>query len=332
VKYGAAITAPNVSPTCIGYTFGGWGDLGTMGAADKTIKAENWTECNSDLTITTAADLKNFATNVNNGNNYADKLITLANDIDLSGYTDWTPIGTSEERSFKGTFDGGGHTITGLTINSGGGLCGLFGYLDGATIENLFLKGVNVVGRDTDVGGLAGKANNGSVIKKCAVTGTVKGFGGVGGLAGSTWTDSGKSATRVENCFVRVTLTHTGNRYDTAGISGWNESDSIQIVNSYSACTGELRPMAGCSDGTAVQASQITNSFYDKYLSEYDQYDSKDTLRSFGRTTEQMKTKSTYTDWDFDSIWAIDSSVNTNKINDGYPYLKIFENALKVSE
>ena len=219
----------------------------------------------------------------------------------------------------------------------------MFGYLDGATIENLFLKEVNVVGRGTDVGGLAGKANNGSVIKKCAVTGTVKGSGGVGGLAGSTWTDSG-SATRVENCFVRVTLSNvvtcsktdtrlkTGSTWDVAGISGWNESDSIQIVNSYSACNGELRPMAGCSDGTAVQASQITNSFYDKYLSEYDSSDSKDSLRSFGRTTEQMKTKSTYTDWDFDSIWAIDSSDNTNKINGGYPYLKIFENALKVSE
>lgn len=63
----------------------------------------------------------------------------LMNDITLSGYDNWTPIGTSSNY-FSGVFSGGGFTISGLNINSEDDYQGLFGYVSGATIKNVIVK------------------------------------------------------------------------------------------------------------------------------------------------------------------------------------------------
>lgn len=121
---------------------------------------------------------------------------TLANDIDLSGYEKWTPIGSNSD-PFTGTFDGQGFTITGLTIDSSQSGVGFFGRVSGATIRNVRLQDVSVRGRGS-VGALIGNAsifpkNADITVENCHVTGSVSGNSsthtGVGGLIG-TATDS----------------------------------------------------------------------------------------------------------------------------------------------
>ena len=105
-----------------------------------------------DLQITTEQGLRDFAVSVNEGNSYQGKVVTLANDITLTEA--WTPIGTGSRSSksytgnaFKGVFDGGNNTISGLTITSTSGAnaaVGLFGIVDGGTVKNLNLTDVNI--------------------------------------------------------------------------------------------------------------------------------------------------------------------------------------------
>jgi len=147
--------------------------------------------------ITTADQLAGLAQLVNAGTqDFSDKTITLGGNIDLSGYADgagWTPIGTGSTRAFRGVFDGGGYTISGLTANRFGANAqdplrnvrgGLFGYLYTATVKNLTLTGVDLLGYDY-VGGITGDLNGGS-ISNCRVEGTILGRERVAGIAAST--------------------------------------------------------------------------------------------------------------------------------------------------
>ena len=88
-------------------------------------------------TISSAAALISFRDEVNSGNTYEGQTVTLSSGINLSG-TDWNPIGT-EEHPFKGTFDGGNNTITGLEMSGESTYAGLFG-CNGGTIKNLNVK------------------------------------------------------------------------------------------------------------------------------------------------------------------------------------------------
>ena len=99
-------------------------------------------ESNGSYTVTSADGLMNIAKLVNGGK--TDINITLTADIDLTG-KNWTPIGTSFHNSYTGTFDGGGHTITGLTVTTNDEGVGLFGYLGKAgTVKNVVMEGVQI--------------------------------------------------------------------------------------------------------------------------------------------------------------------------------------------
>ncbi|MFI3314594.1 MAG: GLUG motif-containing protein, partial [Rikenellaceae bacterium] len=119
----------------------------------------------------------------------------LAWDIDLENI-EFTPIGAeSYSMIFKGTFDGGGHQISGLYINQqSNDYQGLFGYISGATIKNLGVSG-SVTGCSR-VGGVAGYANW-SKVDNCYFTGSVKGYSShIGGVAGYIYQQS-----TVNNCY-----------------------------------------------------------------------------------------------------------------------------------
>lgn len=126
------------------------------------------------FTITTEKELAGLAYLVNNGySDFQGKTIQLGADINLNG-KNWTSIGLSSSNTFKGTFDGQGHTIDGLFIgrqNKSQKNIGFFGYIDNATIRKLHLKGeVNVHNPGTgcqNVGGLAGYAYSG-LIEHCS--------------------------------------------------------------------------------------------------------------------------------------------------------------------
>ena len=125
--------------------------------------------------IYTADDLNNIR------NNRSGKYILMA-DIDLSSATNWTPIG-NKSSYFSGTFDGNGHVIKNLNIESTSDYTGLFGYTSGAKIQNLGLENVNVKGSDY-TGGLIGYSNN-TNIYNCYVSGSVQGSDHTGMLVGS---------------------------------------------------------------------------------------------------------------------------------------------------
>ena len=142
-------------------------------------------ESNGSYTVTSADGLMNIAKLVNGGK--SDINITLDTDIDLTG-KDWTPIGTDYDNSYKGTFDGGGHTITGLTFTTNDQYVGLFGYLNRAgTVKNVVMEGIQITSNHVlmsgNTGGVVGYSWG--TIENCSVSGSVSGTNCVGGVVGS---------------------------------------------------------------------------------------------------------------------------------------------------
>ena len=140
-------------------------------------------ESDGSYTVTSADGLMNVAELVNGGK--TDINITLDKNIDLTG-KDWTPIGTSYDNSYTGTFDGGGHTITGLTITTKDQFVGLFGYLNRAgTVKNVVMEGIQITSNHMFgcTGGVVGYSWG--TIENCSVSGSVSGTDCVGGVVGS---------------------------------------------------------------------------------------------------------------------------------------------------
>ena len=158
-------------------------------------------ESNGSYTVTSADGLMNIAKLVNGGK--SDINITLDTDIDLTG-KDWTPIGTDYENAYTGTFDGGGHTITGLTVTTNDQYAGLFGYLGKfgkfGTVKNVVMDGIQITcnHRLGSAGGVAG-FSRAVTIENCSVSGSVSGTmragGVVGGQIGGSITGCSSSAT-----------------------------------------------------------------------------------------------------------------------------------------
>ena len=141
-------------------------------------------ESNGSYTVTSADGLMNIAELVNGGK--SDINITLDTDIDLTG-KDWTPIGTDYDNSYKGTFDGGGHTITGLTFTTNDEYAGLFGWLNRAgTVKNVVMEGVQITSNQIYGGSIGGVVGySWGTIENCSVSGSVSGTVYVGGVVGA---------------------------------------------------------------------------------------------------------------------------------------------------
>jgi hypothetical protein len=140
-------------------------------------------ESNGSYTVTSADGMMNIAELVNRGK--TDINITLDTDIDLTG-KDWTPIGTDFHNSYTGTFDGGGHTITGLTFTTNDEYAGLFGWLNRAgTVKNVVMEGVQITSHQIYGGSIGGVVGSGwGTIENCSVSGSVSGTVYVGGVVG----------------------------------------------------------------------------------------------------------------------------------------------------
>lgn len=145
-------------------------------------------ESNGSYTVTSADGLMNIAELVNGGK--SDINITLDTDIDLTG-KNWTPIGTSFSNKYTGTFDGGGHTIKGLTVTTNDQFVGLFGSIGNAgTVKNVVMEGVQITKNHSSgfAGGVAGYSDG--TIENCSVSGSVSGTVYVGGVVGAQWEGS----------------------------------------------------------------------------------------------------------------------------------------------
>ena len=136
-----------------------------------------------NYTVTTAEGLKNIAELVNEEWK-SDINITLTDDIDLTSI-DWTPIGIDYNHQYTGTFDGGGHTITGLAVTGSDQYAGLFGRIgSGGTVKNVTLKDVKIESNHSsgNVGGVAGWSYGN--IEYCSVSGSVSSNSTAGGVVG----------------------------------------------------------------------------------------------------------------------------------------------------
>ena len=173
-------------------------------------------ESDGSYTVTSADGLMNIAELVNGGK--SDINITLDTDIDLTG-KDWTPIGTDYDNSYKGTFDGGGHTITGLTFTTNDEYAGLFGWLNRAgTVKNVVMEGVQITSNQIYGGSIGGVAGySWGTIENCSVSGSVSGTVYVGGVVG---VQIGGSIT---GCSSSATVKGT---VDVGGVAGQTNSSA----------------------------------------------------------------------------------------------------------
>ena len=249
----------------------------------------------------------------------------LENDISLTAES-WTPIGLSTP--FSGVFDGNGHTVSGLRVSDASyRYTGLFGQVTG-TIKNLTVEG-SVSG--SNYAGILVGYDKGA-ITNCFTSGTAQntGSGLTGGLVGwsittisacgSTATVTGKSGdtggligesgSRLLNCYARGDV--NGGSGSTGGLVGVNMSF---IRNCYA--TGRVTTTSSNKGGlVGINGSNLTAVITSAYYNS-DTSTATDTGKGTPATTAEMKTRSTYNDWDFDKVWGMDAT-----INDGYPYLQ----------
>ena len=197
-------------------------------------------ESNGSYTVTSADGLMNVAELVNGGK--TDINITLDKNIDLTG-KDWTPIGTNYDNSYKGTFDGGGHTITGLTVTTYDKYAGLFGWLNSAgTVKNVVMEGVQITNNHSSgfAGGVVG--NSWGTIENCSVSGSVNGEVYVGGVVGKQTSGS------MTGCSSSATVKGTVNVGGVAGES-WGSMTACYATGNV---TLEIYPGKDISGGGVV--------------------------------------------------------------------------------
>ena len=200
-------------------------------------------ESNGSYTVTSADGLMNIAKLVNGGK--SDINITLDTDIDLTG-KDWTPIGTDYDNSYKGTFDGGGHTITGLTFTTNDEFAGLFGWLNRAgTVKNVVMEGVQITSNQIYGGSIGGVAGySWGTIENCSVSGSVSGTVYVGGVVG---VQIGGSIT---GCSSSATVKGT---VDVGGVAGQtNSSATLTACYATGNVIIEIDPVKNISGGGLV--------------------------------------------------------------------------------
>ena len=200
-------------------------------------------ESDGSYTVTSADGLMNIAELVNGGK--SDINITLTADIDLTG-KDWTPIGTDYDNSYKGTFDGGGHTITGLTFTTNDEFAGLFGWLNRAgSVKNVVMEGVQITSNQIYGGSIGGVVGYGwGTIENCSVSGSVSGTVYVGGVVG---VQIGGSIT---GCSSSATVKGT---VDVGGVAGQtNSSATLTACYATGNVIIEMDPKKNIAGGSLV--------------------------------------------------------------------------------
>ena len=229
--------------------------------------------------ITTAQQLKRLADEVNAGDSKSDKTYLLANDIDLSGYPNWTPIGTFTPNSpqanypFSGVFDGQGYSITGLKMSGNEDSKGLFGYTYSGAIRNVVIRNPEIEGKD-QVGALVGyQAYSNQGIKNCAVIGgKIQGRSHVGGLVGYM------EESPIQNCYSTCEVAamdfYAGgivgdhrvvasirNCYATGNISGTYSGGIVGVAQDVERCVALGQTVTGKSSNRVTDSVRISDVY-----------------------------------------------------------------------
>ncbi|MGJ1013603.1 fimbrillin family protein [Bacteroides salyersiae] len=267
-------------------------------------------ESNGSYTVTSADGLMNIAKLVNGGK--TDINITLDKNIDLTG-KDWTPIGTSFDNSYTGTFDGGGHTITGLTITTKDQFVGLFGYLNRAgTVKNVVMEGIQITSNHMfgNTGGVAGFSWG--TIENCSVSGSVSGTKCVGGVVGA------QKAGSITGCSSSATVKGT---VDVGGVAGekWGSMTACYATGNVTLEIDSPKNLSGgglvgfnggsgvlacyatgnvTSTGSSTGNVHIGGLFGDNYTTVTACYWKNNQERGYKTAPESMKVDGTYVTWE----------------------------------
>ncbi|HKM92496.1 MAG TPA: GLUG motif-containing protein [Prolixibacteraceae bacterium] len=262
-----------------------------------------------------------------------DKYFIQTTDIDLStanpaintwdSNKGWPMIGSytslQTNTPFTGSYNGNGHTISELYINrsSTDGVA-LFAYTEGASIQNLGLVNVAIVGNEF-VSALVGRTGLSTSISNCFSTGSISSdsyYGYVGGLIGY---HSGSSSILNSYSKASITGTRSGGTQSLGGLIGGAHTSSVTNCYSTGAVSGGLDYFGGL---IGYSIATITNCFWDTQTSGQ----TTSSGGATGKTTDEMQTASLFiqADWDFmdesvngeDDLWGINSQKN-----DGYPFL-----------
>ena len=252
----------------------------------------------------------NVAELVNGGK--TDINITLDKNIDLTG-KDWTPIGTSFDNSYTGTFDGGGHTITGLTITTKDQFVGLFGYLNRAgTVKNVVMEGIQITSNHMfgNTGGVAGYSWG--TIENCSVSGSVSGTKCVGGVVGA------QKAGSITGCSSSATVKGT---VDVGGVAGekWGSMTACYATGNVTLEIDSPKNLSGgglvgfnggsgvlacyatgnvTSTGSSTGNVHIGGLFGDNYTTVTACYWKNNQERGYKTAPESMKVDGTYVTWE----------------------------------
>ena len=241
-RYKYTVRVNTTGLTLEGCTIGSWADGGGESGAAEDL-GYIYDSNTKTYTVYNANGLMNIAELVNGGK--SDINITLDTDIDLTG-KDWTPIGTDYDNSYKGTFDGGGHTITGLTFTTNDEYAGLFGWLNRAgTVKNVVMEGVQITSNQIYGGSIGGVVGySWGTIENCSVSGSVSGTVYVGGVVGAQIGGS------ITGCSSSATVKGT---VDVGGVAGQtNSSATLTACYATGNVTIEINPAKNIAGGSLV--------------------------------------------------------------------------------
>ena len=241
-RYKYTVKVNTTGLTLEGCTIGSWADGGGESGAAEDL-GYIYDSNTKTYTVYNANGLMNIAELVNGGK--SDINITLDTDIDLTG-KDWTPIGTDYDNSYKGTFDGGGHTITGLTFTTNDEYAGLFGLLNRAgTVKNVVMEGVQITSNQIYGGSIGGVVGySWGTIENCSVSGSVSGTVYVGGVVGAQIGGS------ITGCSSSATVKGT---VDVGGVAGQtNSSATLTACYATGNVTIEINPAKNIAGGSLV--------------------------------------------------------------------------------
>ena len=239
-KYTVKVNATGL--TLEGCTIDSWADGGGESGAAEDLGYIYDSNTNT-YTVYNANGLMNVAELVNGGK--TDINITLDKNIDLTG-KNWTPIGTDYDNSYTGTFDGSGHTITGLTFTTNDEYAGLFGWLNRAgTVKNVVMEGVQITSHQIYGGSIGGVVGSSwGTIENCSVSGSVSGTVYVGGVVGAQIGGS------ITGCSSSATVKGT---VDVGGVAGQtNSSATLTACYATGNVIIEINPKKNIAGGSLV--------------------------------------------------------------------------------
>ena len=261
-------------------------------------------------------------TDLNNVRNNLGAWYVQDQDIVMGSFqtgTGFEPIGTSAA-PFTGVYDGQGFYIKSLYMNQNRNDVGLFGYTRSATIRNLRLIDPNIIGQQQTVGAIVGFGYNTQIQNCNVIGGSVEGWGGyVGGLVGQLYTYS-IYAGRSDLYYCYNHKCHVKTRGNVAGgLVGRVYWTNLGVSVNHCYSNGKVEDITVAKDrvnlggligaNNDASGSNVYDSFWDMEKST-----KQTSAGGTGKSTAEMKLKSTYENWDFQLYWHL-----SDDYNDGYP-------------